>query len=227
MENLFIDSTAKTNEIFVSIFIKEYLFPHKQIFVGDKGKKIPDIQIPSLNKSFEVVQVELEKDLDSKYIWKKFYETNGNPQEMQKFASEKFPMHNYKFFVINNKVASWTTGELGHSADYSRAYYGREIKKKLEKLNKGNYCEFPGEISLIISNYQRNRDYQDFCIFLEEYERYILNYKKHFKEVYLLTSNDIYIYDAENNKQIKNIEIDFDACVKKYKQIRNKNETKI
>lgn len=119
--------------------------------------------------------------------------------------------------VIDNKIASSSIIECGHSLDWMLENYKDTIDKKLSKLNNGNYslCK---NVSLIILNLERINSLFSAKQVQKAYLEVKNNHVLTFDNIYYITTDGIYVInnvDLHTFKIFDNIE--YIQCVKKIK----------
>ncbi len=205
IRNLIINPTAKQPEIYAAKVLKYCIFSDTVLVVGDQTKlKLPDIYSEDLSIGFEVVQMEKDEDLDTKYIWEKIERNNGNFALTKKFCDEKFP-DKYILGEHDGKVRYLRTNGKSHSIDWMKPIYDREINKKLIKLNNDNYSGITNEINLCISIVHRAKTLYDAELIAYSYKQAVKNYEKTFKKLYIIESDKIFIIHTDKIENIKPI----------------------
>lgn len=153
------NNSTTRSEVFATQLVDSYISPNDVWNVGAKTNlELPDIYNDSQNCGFEVVLCEAPIDLlhndvtkeliNINYDYSKYLEIkNNNPEHV-------FNKINLNMTIINNRICSTSTLDLGHSIDWMTEKYRNEVNKKLNKLNNGNYknCR---NVSLLILNLAR------------------------------------------------------------------------
>ena len=181
------------NDTLLALLIDKYIFPFNLLIIGDDNvKHLPDLWDKDRTNGFEFVQCELDCDLDAKNIYKalKLNKNNYN-KTIEMLKRDNFPIDEYSFQRYGSKIGSFSHKESGRSYGYLAPIYEKNIRNKLEKLNKGNYsgCQ---RCSLVISNIERSKDKSDVDLVKKIYERLSLNYTEKFDNVYVITTTGIY-----------------------------------
>lgn len=153
------NNSTTRSEVFATQLVDSYISPNDVWNVGAKTNlELPDIYNDSQNCGFEVVLCEAPIDflhndvtkelININYDYSKYLEIkNNNPEHV-------FNKINLNMTIINNRICSTSTLDLGHSIDWMTEKYRNEVNKKLNKLNNGNYknCK---NVSLLILNLAR------------------------------------------------------------------------
>ena len=154
------NKSDKWAEVFCAYAINNYLFKDKDFFVGDCSEKhFPDIYDSSLSLGIEVVQLEKNSDLDSKYVWRAYKDYGGDYNKIVRYCNDKFK-DVYDLTNYNGKLGAFSTNDGPHNIDWMKDIYLKNIRNKLSKLNKGNYSGVQKKF-LCTSIIQRAKDIYD------------------------------------------------------------------
>ena len=83
--------------------------------------------------------------------------------------------------------------------DYHLVYFRKEIEKKLDKLNKGNYfgCE---KVHIVFLNIKRAKSDSQIRKVKIIYDKLVRKYRQSFESLIVITSSNVYSF--ENNERI-------------------------
>lgn len=208
-KKLKINKTAKSPEIIVAKLLGDCFFNDKTLMVGDDyNLKVPDIYTEDLSIGIEVVQIDTDADLDSKYIWKEMEKNGEDYNATKKFCydnyHEKYP-GKYNLTEKEGKVFCNYAGKFVHNKTRMQDLYCKNIKNKLEKLNKGHYSAIEKETDLCILIIYKtirkfNADFIAYC-----YKHMEKKYKKSYNKIYIIESNKTYVIYPSRIKKIEPI----------------------
>lgn len=219
------NNSTTRSEVFATQLVNSYISPNDVWNVGDDTNlSLPDIYNDSRNCGFEVVECEalidfLHNDATKElvkinYDYSKYLETkNSNPKHI-------FNKVDLNMTIIDNRICATSTFGFGHSMDWMIENYRKEVNKKLNKLNNGNYknCE---NVSLIVLNLARANGIlnaeQVRQVYSEEIEsnRYALL----FNYIYYVTTDGIYLITPNKCQRFKIFTDDeYSINVRKMKQ---------
>ena len=226
------NSTIRS-EVFATQLVDSYISPNDVWNVGAKTNlELPDIYNDSQTCGFEVVICEAPIDflhidatkelININYDYSKYLEIkNNNPEHI-------FNKVNLNTTIINNRICSTTTLDLGHSIDWMTENYRNEVNKKLNKLNNGNYKNC-GNVSLIILNLARANGMlnaeQVRKVYFEEIKAngFVLL----FSYIYYVSTDGIYLITPNDCQSFKIfIDDEYNVNVRKMKQILKIDEYK-
>lgn len=198
-----INKTAKPPEIIAAKLLGDRFFNDKNLIVGDDSNlKIPDIYTEDLSIGIEVVQLDRGADLDTKYIWEEIKKQGEGYNEIKKFCDDEYPCM-YKLIEKEGKVFGFYSNKLTHSKTWMKESYSCNIKKKLDKLNNGNYSGIKTEIDLcIIIIYKIIRKF-DIELIAYCYKQIEESYEKSYNKIYILESNKTFVIYPNRIKKIE------------------------
>lgn len=225
------NNSTTRSEVFATQLVDSYISPNDVWNVGAKTNlELPDIYNDSQNCGFEVVLCEASIDflhndvtkelININYDYSKYLEIkNNNPEHV-------FNKINLNMTIINNRICSTSTLDLGHSIDWMTEKYKSTIQKKLKKLNSGNY-ENCSNVSLVILNLSRSNGILNAEQVRQAYSEEAQKYTLLFNSIYYITTDGIYFIDTRECKILKSF-IDNEYCisVRKMKQLLKIDEYK-
>ncbi len=225
------NNSTTRSEVFATQLVDSYISPNDVWNVGAKTNlELPDIYNDSQNCGFEVVLCEASIDflhndvtkelININYDYSKYLEIkNNNPEHV-------FNKINLNMPIINNRICSTSTLDLGHSIDWMTEKYKSTIQKKLKKLNSGNY-ENCSNVSLVILNLSRSNGILNAEQVRQAYSEEAQKYTLLFNSIYYITTDGIYFIDTRECKILKSF-IDNEYCisVRKMKQLLKIDEYK-
>lgn len=202
-KKLKINKTAKPPEIIAAKLLGDWFFKDKNLIVGDASTlNLPDIYTEDFSVGIEVVQLDRGADLDTKYIWQKMKETLEDYNEIKKFCDDK---HSGKYNLVEKegKVCYFYSSEVNHSKTWMKESYSVNIRKKLGKLNNGNYSGIKTEIDLciiIVYKIIRKFDVELIAYFYKQIEE---SYEKSYDKIYIIESNKTFVIYQNRIKKIE------------------------
>lgn len=225
------NNSTTRSEVFATQLVDSYISPNDVWNVGAKTNlELPDIYNDSQICGFEVVLCEASIDflhndvtkelININYDYSKYLEIkNNNPEHV-------FNKINLNMTIINNRICSTSTLDLGHSIDWMTEKYKSTIQKKLKKLNSGNY-ENCSNVSLVILNLSRSNGILNAEQVRQAYSEEAQKYTLLFNSIYYITTDGIYFIDTRECKILKSF-IDNEYCisVRKMKQLLKIDEYK-
>ena len=227
------NNSTTRSEVFATQLVDSYISPNNVWNVGAKTNLgLPDIYNDSKNCGFEVVQCEAPIDFLHNDVTKELIKIN---YDYSKYLSIKNnnPAHvfnkvNLNMTIINNRICSTSTLDLGHSIDWMIENYRKEINKKLNKLNNGNYKSCTN-VSLIILNLARangNLNAQQVRqVYSEEIESN--KFALRFNFIYYVTTDGIYLITPNEYQRFELFTDDeYSFNVRKMKQLLKIDEYK-
>lgn len=202
---MIVNNNAKLMEVFCAYAIKEVFFCNETFEVGDLPQEyIPDIYNIEKTLGIEVVQLEQECDLDTKYVWAEYEKCDGNYEKIKKFCDEKFPGR-YELMEYAGKLAAFSPSGGAHSVDWMLEINIRNLNNKLEKLNRQNYSGISGQLFLCTSITQRARTTYDALLVLYNLWQVSAHYTARFDKLIVVTSSHIYLFDLNKIRGISPI----------------------
>lgn len=206
----------KWMEVFCAYAIEQTIC-FKDLIVGDDGNKcLPDIYNGPKTLGIEVVQLEKDCDLDMKYVWQSYNQNNGNYQKVKEFCDKEYPGV-YEIVEHNGKVGCFYSSEEAHTVDWMKEIYSNNLRKKLEKLNNGNYSGINSEILLCVSIIQRNKGLYDIQLILYLYQILTKQFNNEFSKIVVITFEKLYLLEpkkVENITPITSNDIIYDFKIK-------------
>lgn len=227
-EKYFIDyrtrsDTTTISEVFSGIIIDRFILNNCDFVVGDNPSLcLPDIYTIDKVIGFEITNCEAEIDFQHKDITRELQRINF---DYSKFIQEKENVNslfnNSKLKITHDadKITSSTMRGVLHNINWMCNSYVEMLKRKLAKLNKGRYsgCK---EISLVVLSIARRLDIQDAHIMQSAYISIINDYSVLFKNIYLLTTDNIFRINEKIVEVVHSYKNDeYSEIVKKMKQI--------
>lgn len=222
---LSIDNRAKPPEIKCAKILVDFILPQDDWIVGDNEKDhLPDLYNRSRTHGIEVVQMEVDSDLDRKYVWNAMINSHNDFQKVKLYCDQYFPGQ-YHIAEYNGKVRSISSTEGAHYVDWMKEIYIRLLQKKLEKLNRGNYGGINGQIDLCISIDSRAKDQYDALLVTYCYWQLKEQYRDVFKKLFVIENEDVFVIDptkfrnmvAIGDECIHNFQIEGDDDIKQFK----------
>ncbi len=218
--------TTRPSEIFCAHVLHDYVLSSDSIIVGDDSKlHLPDIYNTVHTLGIEVVQIDEDVDLDLKKIVNESEKYDFDYDSVLNFCNEQYP-NKYYLHENHKKVASITPlpdrdkngVEIIHQTGYMQQKYKKELHKKLQKLNKGNYSGVSTEIDLCISIVQRLKTRDDALLILYVYCNLIKReeFQKTFRRIFVITSQEVFTLLPENVKKIKYENFNFSIQGERY-----------
>lgn len=202
-KKLKINKTAKPPEIITAKLLGDCFFKDKALIVGDDfNLKTPDIFTEDLSVGIEVVQLDRGADLDTKYIWEEMKKKIEDYNDIKKFCDDK---HSGKYNLVEKegKIFGFYSNKLTHSKTWMKDSYSGNIKKKLKKLNNGNYSGIEKEINLcIIIVYKIIRKF-DAELIAYCYKQIEESHEKSFNKIYIIESNKTFVIYPSRIKEIE------------------------
>lgn len=203
IKNLNIKQTAKPPEINAAKVLKHCILGETVLTVGDEAKlNLPDIYSEDLSIGFEVVQMERDEDLDTKYVWDEIAKNNYDFSITKIFCDEKYP-NKYHLQEYNGKVFCFMTKGKSHRVDWMKPIYDKLINNKLEKLNNGNYSGITDKINLCISIVHRTKRLYDAELIIYSYTQLAKTFERKFKNLYIIESDKLFVVYPDNIEDIK------------------------
>ena len=185
-------SSAKRPEIICALALSENIFSKNNFIVGDENEKLPDIYNIKKTHGIEVVQIERACDFKINRLWKLYEKYEGDYYKIKQECDSKYP-NEYVLTEDNGKLVAFSTNEGAHRIDWMANTYYEEIYKKLTKLNNGNYSNISEKMDLCVSIIYRRKDVYDINLILYEYLKCLKNFTLGFDEIYIITSQKIFI----------------------------------
>ena len=210
LKNVILLESARKEELSIYLFLKDYLFKDKIVYIGDS--KIPQVVLNRASSNsftdifsedkqvgLEVVTYETEKDY---YLNKSFfghlkstrldaytieYNSNINPKIKHTFLSALAQAQN---MYIDNETKF-----------HSQEIYNR-INEKLKKLNNNKYCAFKS-INLAIFTPFANKKISIKNI-SNIYKNLSKKYAKNFDNLYIFLNNKVYEINKSQKVKIIN-----------------------
>ena len=208
------DEAKKITEALVGIITEKYICNKGLILGDDEGRSLPDLHTKDESIGYEIVQSELECDHLLKTIYKVMNQENSDYKRViEKLSEKRFPIKDFEFhFNGEGKIISPCHKELGvRLVNYMNSIYADNIRKKLKKLNTGNYdgCK---QKNLIICSIFRFRDLDDAKQVNIMYNQESSNFKKSFDNVFFITVEGVYLIYPKL-ELIASIKKDYSNCI--------------
>ena len=202
---MILNKTASWIEVFCAYSIKNNIFPNESFVVGDCGNEhLPDIYNVSKTLGIEVVQLEKDSDLDTKYVWESYKKYDGNFEKIKEFCDTGYP-NTYELTEIDGKLGCFSTTDGAHSIDWMKEIYLKNLNNKLRKLNSKNYSGITESIVLCVSIIHRRKTLYDVLLILYLYIESAKQYENKFDKIIVLTSTNLYVLEPQNVASISSI----------------------
>ncbi len=171
---------------------------------------LPDIHISDNSLGFEVVRCVCEKESeierDAKLVDKYYNEKEHREKTLENIKKNIQPKIFYFDMVSGNVTMRYKPTVL--SNDWILSVFKKELKRKLEKLNNGNYSNCKN-VSLIVLNVSDITTDFNFDLILNVYKNTSKEFKQNFIDFYFITRTQIYYInkkDMEEEKKLLNDE---------------------
>lgn len=189
------NKTASWIEVFCAYSISNNIYPNEPLVVGDcSNEHLPDIYNIQKTLGIEIVQLEKDCDLDTKYVWNSYIEHDGNFEKIKEFCDSKYP-NTYNLTEIDGKLGCFSTTEGAHSIDWMKEIYSKNLNNKLRKLNAGNYSGITKNIELCVSIIHRRKSLYDVLFILYLYLESAKQYENKFNKIIVITSTKLYVLE--------------------------------
>lgn len=200
-EKITMRENVREEELFCALVLSNYLFETEDFTVGD-DLELPDITSGNCSVGIEVVQIEKEVDHLQDRILKEFVANNLECIKVYKNKKILPKLSSFSIKEKDGKLMSLSTKEESHSVDWMMPENEERLRKKLKKLNRGNYSRIKENIALCVLSRDRIRNEYDFCLLIYQYLKIAAEFEKKYDAVYFITSEGIFCWKKTDEKYI-------------------------
>lgn len=223
------NSSKARSEVLSALFIENIFYNDETLIVGtNPNSHLPDIHNSDNSLGFEVVRCVCEKEReierDAKLVNKYYNEKEYREETLKNIRKNIQPKIFYFDMVSGSVTMRYKPTAL--SNDWILPIFENELKKKLNKLNNGNYSNCKN-VSLIVLNASDIITDFNFGLILNVYKNELKKFKQDFIDFYFITRTQIYYINKKDMKIKKKILNDeFHLLTNKMKELLKIDEYK-
>ena len=195
------NSSKARSEVLSALFIENFFYKDETLLVGtNPNLLLPDIHNFDNSLGFEVVRCVCEKESkierDAKLVDKYYNEKEHREETVKNIKKNK--QSKIIFYDIMQKKVIMCYKPPEQTNEELLSIFENELKKKLNKLNNGNYSNCKN-ISLIVLNAVDKTTDFNFNLLLNTYKKESKEFRQNFIGLYFITKNQIYYVNKNMN----------------------------